>query len=124
MPARLPTDETLRTANESALRELENEAIKFIQQVVADYPRRLPIVSFSGGKDSAVVSFLVRKALKTDKVLHIFGDTTIEYPDTYRYVTQFRNENPHIPFKVPRCEQDWFTMCDALEPPSRILRWC
>lgn len=124
MPARLPTDETLRTANESALRELENEAIRFIQQVVADYPQRLPIVSFSGGKDSAVVSFLVRKALKTDKVLHIFGDTTIEYPDTYRYVTQFRSKNPYIPFAVPRCEQDWFTMCDALEPPSRILRWC
>ena len=124
VPARLPTVDTLRRANNSALKEPEKEAIEFIQQVVAEHPQRLPVVSFSGGKDSAVVSFLVRKALRTDKVLHIFGDTTIEYPDTYGYIAQFRSQNPHIPFMVSRCEQDWFTMCDALEPPSRILRWC
>lgn len=62
MSPRLPTDKTLGKANKSALKQLENEAIKFIRQIVADHPQRLLIVSFRWGKDSAVVSFLVRKA--------------------------------------------------------------
>ncbi len=36
----------------------------------------------SGGKDSLVISCVVRKALGTDNILHMFSDTTIEYPDT------------------------------------------
>lgn len=37
-------------------------------------------VSFSGGKDSTVVSDLVRKALSKPDIIHIFGNTTLEFP--------------------------------------------
>ena len=46
-------------------------------------------VSFSGGKDSTVVSHLVTKALGSHKVLHIFGDTTLEHDLTYEYKKDF-----------------------------------
>lgn len=49
----LPTD--------SALRELEAEAIEIIREVVAEFDR--PALLFSGGKDSAVLLHLARKAV-------------------------------------------------------------
>jgi phosphoadenosine phosphosulfate reductase len=120
----LPSNKILIKANKSSLRYLEREAIDFIRNTASELNTRIPIVSFSGGKDSAVVSHLVRKALGRDDIAHVFADTTIEYPDTYDYVNEFCKKNPRIPFEVARAERDWFEMCDCLEPPSRILRWC
>ena len=121
-----PTVETLYKANAETLQRLEGDAIDFIRQVVAQYPERPPVVSFSGGKDSAVVSYLVRKALETNEVVHVFGDTTIEYPDTYVFTEEFRRASqiPTEMFLMPRAPLDWFEMCERLEPPSMILRWC
>jgi len=124
LPDPLPTTTTLLEANRAALAALEDEAIAFIRQVAAEHPRRLPVVSFSGGKDSVVVSHLVRRALGYDEILHVFGDTTIEYPDTYDFIQEFQKQHPHIPFQQPRAPHDWFAMCEVLDPPSRILRWC
>lgn len=123
---RTPGVETLCKANQAALKKMEDEAVKFIQEMVARHPQMLPIVSFSGGKDSAVVSCLVRKALGTDKVIHVFGDTTIEYPDTYAFVGEFCRATgiPTGMLLMPRASLDWFEMCRELEPPSVIQRWC
>ena len=74
--------EILYRANQSALDELEEEAISFVRDIEEYYSGRKPVVSFSGGKDSLVISCVVRKALGTDNILHMFSDTTIEYPDT------------------------------------------
>lgn len=38
-------------------------AYPFVEEVVKKYKKRLPMISFSGGKDSTVVSHIVRKAL-------------------------------------------------------------
>ncbi|MEO8850576.1 MAG: sulfate adenylyltransferase subunit CysD [Allobranchiibius sp.] len=45
----------------AALRDLESEAIEIIREVVAEFDR--PAMLFSGGKDSAIVLHLARKAL-------------------------------------------------------------
>lgn len=124
LPDPLPITNTLLEANRSALTALEDEAIAFIRQVTTEHPSRLPVVSFSGGKDSVVVSHLVRKALGRDEILHVFGDTTIEYPDTYDFLQEFQKQHPRVPFQQPRAPHDWFAMCEVLDPPSRILRWC
>jgi len=118
------TPEVLWMANKSTLDSLENEAIYFIRQVTGAYLERKPVVSFSGGKDSTVVSYLVRKALRTHNILHIFGDTTIEYPDTYSYVQRFRNINGQTPFLVAKTVSDFMDMCSKLEPPTVYKRWC
>lgn len=93
LPKRFLKTETiiarLKEANQSSLNRLEYQSIEFIEQAVKTFHGRLPVVSFSGGKDSCVVSHLVRLALGS-KILHIFGDTTIEYPDTYEFMKSAR----------------------------------
>ena len=65
--------------------------------MLAGYSLDAIFVSFSGGKDSTVVSHLVRKKMREEKVLHIFGDTKLEMPFTYEYVERFRKNNPATP---------------------------
>lgn len=103
---------------------MEYRALEFIDQSLSTYPDRLPIVSFSGGKDSTIVSYLVRKALGTAQVFHVFGDTTLEFPTTYEYIGQFKAEHSKIPFFIPRPDLDFYELSRQLGPPSRIKRWC
>ncbi|MGL5024103.1 MAG: phosphoadenosine phosphosulfate reductase family protein [Cetobacterium sp.] len=111
-------------------RELDGEgyfvgAYPFIEDVSKKYSNRINMVSFSGGKDSTVVSHLVRKALNNQSILHIFGDTTLELPLTYEYVKKFKEENPMTPFFDERNEEnDFFEMCKEIGPPSRVKSWC
>jgi len=120
----IPTSEILQKANKSSLEKLEQNAVDFITQRMREYPGYLPIVSFSGGKDSMLVSYLVRKALGREEILHVFGDTTIEYPDTYDYIREFQEQHPGIPLRKAHASHNWEEMCKLLEPPSIIMRWC
>lgn len=82
-------------------------------------------VSFSGGKDSTVVSDLVRKALGNPSIIHIFGNTTLEFPQTYEYIERFKKANRKTPLlRAENKEQDFFNLCETFGPPSRTLRWC
>jgi len=114
----------LYRANKSTLNELEKEAISFVKETVKSFPGKKPVVSFSGGKDSTVVSYLVRKALKTDEVLHIFGNTTIEYPDTLNYIKRFYKTNGGIPFRENSSDHTFLKMCKLIGPPSMLNAWC
>ena len=85
----------------------------------------IPTVSFSGGKDSTVVSRVVRDALQNESIIHYFGDTTLEFPATYDYVIEtFRNENPFTPMIPSETENDFFKLCKVFGPPSKFERWC
>src|SRR5690606_18765726 len=64
--------------NRPYLNALEDEAFRFVQSCVNRFKRRMLMVSFSGGKDSTVVSDLVRRGLGRSDILHVFGDTTLE----------------------------------------------
>ncbi len=100
-------------------------AYPFINQVVEEYQKRVPMVSFSGGKDSTAVSYLVRKALANPSILHIFGDTTLELPSTYEYVREFKENNPMTPFFDEKNEENnFFELCQEIGPPSRVKSWC
>jgi phosphoadenosine phosphosulfate reductase len=110
--------------SQRAISELTLEASAFTRDTAKRYSRREIIVSFSGGKDSTVVSDLVRKALVTDDIIHIFGDTGIEDENTHEYVKQFKEEFPNLPFFIGKTEQDFFNLVDQLGPPSRVMRWC
>lgn len=82
-------------------------------------------VSFSGGKDSTIVSDLVRKALGNPSIIHVFGNTTLEFPQTYEYIERFKKENKRTPLlQAENKEQDFFNLCLLFGPPSRSLRWC
>jgi len=116
--------EILYRANRSVLDELEEEATSLVRDVAERYAGRKSVVSFSGGKDSLVVSYLVRKALGADNVPHMFCDTTMEYPDTLEYIKQFGQSNGGIPFYKNASNHTFLDMCKLLGPPSRINAWC
>ena len=104
--------------NRSHLLALEDEAFQFIQHAVHRFSRRTILVSFSGGKDSTVVSDLVRRALGRSDILHVFGDTTLEDEHTYNYVRMFQEQNPLIPFFNARAEHNFHELVEEMGPPS------
>lgn len=110
--------------NQHHLNMLEQEAFDFVKDVSKRYSNRMQMVSFSGGKDSTVVSSIVRRALGASNILHVFGDTTLEDPNTYEYVQSFMEENPTIPFFSPAAEHDFHQLVEEIGPPSRQMRWC
>ncbi|MBD5135613.1 MAG: phosphoadenosine phosphosulfate reductase family protein [Lachnospiraceae bacterium] len=112
-------------ANRSRFQEISSEAMDYVREKAQDYKLSEMFVSFSGGKDSTVVSDIVQKSLGDKKVLHIFGDTTLEFPDTYRYVSRFKKEHQGIPLvTVKNKEKNFEDLCTILGPPSRVMRWC
>ncbi len=82
------------------------------------------VVSFSGGKDSTVVSHLVRRIKGSNSILHIFGDTSLEDLNTYKYLERFKRDNPTIPVITTTTNKNFFDMCSQIGPPSRVMRWC
>lgn len=48
-------------------------------------------LSYSGGKDSTVLSHIIRQ--KYPDMLHIFSNTTNEYPETLKHIKWEQNEN-------------------------------
>jgi len=116
--------DVLYKANKSTLDELEKEALSFVKEITQIYPERKTLVSFSGGKDSTVVSYLVRKALGTDEIPHIFGNTTMEYPDTLNYIAQFEQNHGDTPFCQNSNNHSFLQMCEILGPPSMLNAWC
>lgn len=112
-------------ANWERLNYLREEAFSFIRASIKDFPQECIVISFSGGKDSTVVADLVVKALSNPSLVHIFGDTTLEFPLTLEYVKRFRENNPKAIFKTAKNrEQDFYSVCDDIGPPARMLRWC
>lgn len=121
------TYKTFISANESYINNLIYEAEKYIVDTVNEYKEKnyIPTVSFSGGKDSSVVSRLVMDALQDNTVIHMFGDTTLEFKETYEYVNyKFRQENPRVPMIPSETENDFFKLCNVFGPPSQHERWC
>lgn len=112
-------------ANRIRYNSIVTEAHNYIQKISENYDFDSMFVSFSGGKDSTVTSDLVMNALHTDKVLHIYGDTTLEYPETGVYLNEFKKYHPTTPMLVAKNkEQNFNELCKVIGPPSRVMRWC
>ena len=111
--------------NKYRLSVITDEATSYIRKVSSEFDLSSMFVSFSGGKDSTVTSNLVMKALGTEKILHIYGDTTLEYPTSKEYVIEFRKRYPSTPMLIAKNrDQDFNNLCEVVGPPSRVLRWC
>lgn len=112
-------------ANTIRYNDIVSEATQFIIEQKKSYADDEVFVSFSGGKDSTVVSDLVIKALGMPNILHIFGDTTLEFPMTEEYAKRFKKSHPRTPFLSARNkEKNFYDMCEVIGPPSRVMRWC
>ncbi|WP_448901975.1 phosphoadenosine phosphosulfate reductase domain-containing protein [Eubacterium sp.] len=112
-------------ANRNRYEFIVREAVDYIKNSTKDYTAKDMFVSFSGGKDSTVTSDIVMRALSEPKILHIFGDTTLEFPETMKYVDRFKKEHPQTPVLSSRNKDKEFEeLCKLVGPPSRVMRWC
>lgn len=112
-------------ANANRLYYLKDEAGRFIQYEASKFPEENIVLSFSGGKDSTVTADLVIKSLGNPSLVHIFGDTTLEFPVTVEYARRYRENNPEAIFKIAKNkEQDFYEVCSDIGPPARMMRWC
>lgn len=111
--------------NKSRLNYIIDEAYRFIKEAASSYPNEHIVISFSGGKDSTVTADLTVRALNDPSLVHIFGNTTLEFPMTMEYADRFRRDNPKAIFKTAiNREQNFYAMCEDIGPPARMLRWC
>lgn len=111
--------------NKNRCDKLVEEAKTYIRTVSEGFGATDMFVSFSGGKDSTVTADLVTRAFSNPQIMHIFGDTTLEFPFTYAYVERFRRNHPKTPMIAARNkEKDFEELCKLVGPPSRVMRWC
>lgn len=114
--------------NREILGWLEETTAKKILDVYEKYVKKLDIfhVAFSGGKDSCVLLDLVKSVLPHDSFVVVFGDTGMEFPDTYDVIDKVEEQCKKDGVKFYRASshlspaESW----DLFAPPSRVLRWC
>lgn len=112
-------------ANEHRLAYLKDEAYSFVRQAASKYKEENIVISFSGGKDSTVTADLVTKALSNPSIVHIFGNTTLEFPTTIEYANRYREDHPLAIFQIAKNdEQVFYDICEDIGPPARMMRWC
>jgi len=115
-------------ANREMLEIIEQSTVKKILAIYTKYKDRLDCfhVAFSGGKDSCVLLDLVKKALPKRSFVVVFGDTGMEFPDTYEVVKKTKHQcfEDGIPFYIAKSHLNPKESWDLFGPPSRVLRWC
>lgn len=120
--------DAMSARNRDVLAILEQITVKKIYDYYKRYRGKLDCfhVAFSGGKDSIVLLELVKKALPRSSYIVVFGDTGMEFPDTYdavRHVEeQCREEG--VDFYRARSHFDPMDSWRLFGPPSNVLRWC
>jgi phosphoadenosine phosphosulfate reductase len=112
-------------ANFDRLSYLKNEAFNFVRKTAMKFDEEKLVISFSGGKDSTTTADVVARALSNPHLVHIFGNTTLEFPTTIKYAKRFRKNHPQAIFLIAKNEEQVFQgVCDDIGPPARMMRWC
>lgn len=115
-------------ANREMLEIIEQTTVKKILAVYTKHKDRLDCfhVAFSGGKDSCVLLDLVKKALPKGSFVVVFGDTGMEFPDTYEVIEKTKQQCAAygIPFFIAKSHLNPKESWKLFGPPSRVLRWC
>lgn len=82
---------TLKSLREMNLQSKIIQTKTLINEAVHEFGIKKVYISYSGGKDSTVLSHIA-KELYPD-ILHIFSNTTNEYPETLQHINWERNFN-------------------------------
>ena len=112
-------------ANRHRLAFLKDEAFTFVRHTAKKYKEENIVISFSGGKDSTATADIVTKALTNPSLVHIFGNTSLEFPQTIEYANSYRDKHPLAIFQIAKNdEQVFYDVCKDIGPPARMMRWC
>lgn len=114
--------------NRFLLEKLSQDTIKKIYNNYVNFKDKIDVfyVAFSGGKDSVVALDLVQRALPHNRFKVLFGDTGMEFPDTYRTVDIIKKlcEDSGIQFIRARSDLPTSETWSSFGPPAATIRWC
>lgn len=131
-----PNDEKLKFVdvkkmvekNKTILDQFSQLTIKKTYETFLKYRKKVDIyyVAFSGGKDSIVTFDIVRRALPHNEFKVLFGNTGMEFPDTYKLVDQIEKICNEEDIDLIRASshlkplETW----RQFGPPATVTRWC
>lgn len=114
--------------NKKIMEGLVQDTIKKVYNTYTEYKNRVDVfyVAFSGGKDSVVTLDIVQRALPHNEFRVLFGDTGMEFPDTYDVVERVSKDCAlqGIEFLSSKSTLEPESTWNKFGPPSQTLRWC
>lgn len=114
--------------NKGLIEKLTQDTIKKVFNTYARFKDKVDVfyVAFSGGKDSIVTLDIVQRALPNNSFKVLFGDTGMEFPDTYDTVGIIEKECHHQGIEFIRAKSDLNPHCTWKQfgSPSKVTRWC
>lgn len=114
--------------NAELIENLAQETIQKVYNTYFEYKDKVDLfyVAFSGGKDSVVALDIVQRAIPHDAFLVLFGDTQMEFPDTYLLVEKQKEicRKMGIEFVVSKSEHTPEYTWNQFGPPAQTIRWC
>ena len=120
--------DAMTAKNAEILETLVQETIQNVYNTYVAYKDKVDVfyVAFSGGKDSVVALDIVQRAIPHDEFLVLFGDTQMEFSDTYSLVEKQKVicEKEGIKFVISKSEQPPEYTWNQFGPPAQTIRWC
>lgn len=114
--------------NRQLMEQLVQETIKKIYNTFIEYQDKVDVfyVAFSGDKDSVVALDLVQRALPHNCFKVLFGDTGMEFPDTYETVEKIKQicAEEKIEFLQAKSKLKPENTWQIFGPPAVTIRWC
>lgn len=127
-PLRLVDIPAMVDKNRQLMEQLVQETIKKIYNTFIEYQDKVDVfyVAFSGGKDSVVALDLVQRALPHNCFKVLFGDTGMEFPDTYETVEKIKQicAEEKIEFLQAKSKLKPENTWQIFGPPAVTIRWC
>ncbi|WP_207742123.1 phosphoadenosine phosphosulfate reductase family protein [Clostridium paraputrificum] len=103
--------------NKERLLELEKNSLSLISNSIKEYSDRKIAVPSSGGKDSSVVTYLVKQVKSNPEI--IFNNTTLDVADTYLHIKKEDN------LTIINPKEGFYQWRDRLNfIPTRFARSC
>lgn len=128
VPLRFVDIELMVSKNKAILETLAQETIQAVYNTYRKYHGEVDVfyVAFSGGKDSIVALDIVQRALPHNDFMVLFGNTQMEFPDTYNLIKQIKSDCETEGIRFYQAESKLLPQntWSCFGPPSTSNRWC
>jgi 3'-phosphoadenosine 5'-phosphosulfate sulfotransferase (PAPS reductase)/FAD synthetase len=72
------------------------DRIDTIKKIISKYGEENFVISFSGGKDSTVLSYLIDLAIPGNKIPRVFINTGIEYELIVEFINELKEKDDRL----------------------------